>query len=551
MIYTERTVTVKSGKSSIDEPVILFRGDRGLEVRFLINETKLKYYSSTNLIEKIHATYGQLVIDKPDGSDIFSNITETKDGAIVFTITEDMIDEIPEVGFYTFQIRLYDDEKVSRVSIPPIEQGIEVREPIALEGEETGTEAIVDEGAVGYALVRETEEVVDTFDENGNYNKTVWATGDVISEAKLNKIEDALDILNQNDKSLNSKFDTSTTIERKDLSEVYPIVKSFQYPDGNAYTDTRGRSMFNIPLSDYIGFYITATCLYSSAIMVIFDASGKVLGHKGDAKENPDVGETWVDEHIVVSDLLEEYPTAHHISLSSFSLSSANTSLSVYADVEVESEGASNGVALPLNGKKWVVIGDSLTESNSRTSKNYHDYAADETGCTVINMGLSGSGYKKKDDTNNAFYQRVLNIPTDADIITIFGSGNDLSSGVDLGSVTDTGTDTLCGCMHKTIQNLFSVMPGARLGIVLPTPWIGHQPNNKDDAMAKYCEALKEIAGHYSIPVLDLYHGSNLRPWDATFRSLYYKKDDGNGVHPDEDGHALIANKFKMFIQSL
>ena len=201
MIYTERTVTVKSGKSSIDEPVILFRGDRGLEVRFLINETKLKYYSSTNLIEKIHATYGQLVIDKPDGSDIFSDVTETKDGAIVFTITADMIDEIPEVGFYTFQIRLYDDEKVSRVSIPPIEQGIEVREPLALEGEESGTEAIVDEGAVGYAMVRETEEVVDTFDDAGNYNKTVWATGDKITEGKLNKMEDALDILNQNDKN--------------------------------------------------------------------------------------------------------------------------------------------------------------------------------------------------------------------------------------------------------------------------------------------------------------------------------------------------------------
>ena len=51
--------------------------------------------------------------------------------------------------------------------------------------------------------------------------------------------------------------------------------------------------------------------------------------------------------------------------------------------------------------------------------------------------------------------------------------------------------------------------------------------------------------------MLDLYHGSNLRPWDDTFRDLYYKRDDGGRVHPDEDGHALLANKFEMFIRSL
>ena len=69
--------------------------------------------------------------------------------------------------------------------------------------------------------------------------------------------------------------------------------------------------------------------------------------------------------------------------------------------------------------------------------------------------------------------------------------------------------------------------------------------------MAKYSEALREVAKRYSIPVLDLYYGSNLRPWDETFKELYYKRDDGNSVHPDEDGHKILANKFKMFIQSL
>lgn len=44
-----------------------------------------------------------------------------------------MIDEIEELGVYTFQIRLMDENKQSRVTIPPVENGIEIKEPIAIE----------------------------------------------------------------------------------------------------------------------------------------------------------------------------------------------------------------------------------------------------------------------------------------------------------------------------------------------------------------------------------------------------------------------------------
>ena len=51
----------------------------------------------------------------------------------------------------------------------------------------------------------------------------------------------------------------------------------------------------------------------------------------------------------------------------------------------------------PLNDKKWVVVGDSLTEKNNRATKNYHDYISEEVGINVINMGVGGTGYKRKE----------------------------------------------------------------------------------------------------------------------------------------------------------
>lgn len=202
-------------------------------------------------------------------------------------------------------------------------------------------------------------------------------------------------------------------------------------------------------------------------------------------------------------------------------------------------------------GKKWVVIGDSLTEVNGRTTMRYHDYVSDNTGIAVVNMGMSGTGYARTKESETAFYQRIASVPTDADVVTIFGSGNDLGAGLELGTPTDTGTGTLCGCINTTIDNLIAIMPAVSLGIVSPTPWVGHPPHNTESNMAKYCAAMKTICENRSIPFLDLYHCSNLRPWTEEGRAACYTKDDGNGVHPDEKGHALIAPRFKAFLETL
>ena len=137
MIFTDRTVIVQKGTSSINDTIVLYRGDKNVEVRFTLNEgSPFKFGSgaSPNIIEKTEASYGQLVINTPnDLPSIFSEIVPTNEGKIVFTITAEMIDEITEVGYYTFQIRLFDENKGSRATLPEVNNGIEIREPIASE----------------------------------------------------------------------------------------------------------------------------------------------------------------------------------------------------------------------------------------------------------------------------------------------------------------------------------------------------------------------------------------------------------------------------------
>lgn len=199
----------------------------------------------------------------------------------------------------------------------------------------------------------------------------------------------------------------------------------------------------------------------------------------------------------------------------------------------------------------WVCVGDSLTEKNIRTTKHYHDYISEDTGISIINMGVGGTGYKRGEENSNAFYQRIANVPYNADVVTIFGSGNDLSLYDRVGTVTDTSTDTICGCINRTIDILYSINPVMQIGIITPTPWINYPTTTAGNNMEKYAEILVEICRRRSIPCLDLYHCSGLRPWDETFRDYAYSKDDGNGVHPDETGHKIIAPRIKNFIRNL
>lgn len=219
--------------------------------------------------------------------------------------------------------------------------------------------------------------------------------------------------------------------------------------------------------------------------------------------------------------------------------------------IQPMTRGSFIGMKLKWADRTWVCLGDSLTESNSRTTKHYFDYIAEKTGIKTVNLGVSGTGYMRRKDINRAFYQRVSDIPEDADVITIFGSGNDLSSDQTLGTVTDTGTDTICGCINATIDAIYERIPLARLGIVTPTPWVGSMPSKTTCGMAKYSEAIVEICKRRSIPCLDLYHESNLRPDDENFRKLAFSKDGGNGVHPDEKGHEIIAASFQSLLERL
>ena len=134
MIYTERVVTIKNTDAMIDSVVILYRGDKDVEIIFKIIDSKFKFSSTKgNVIDNTQAAFGQLAILNPGGTNVISDVSPCSEGLVIFKMTGPMMDELTEVGKYSFHIRLYNEDQTSRITLPPVMNGIEVREPIVVE----------------------------------------------------------------------------------------------------------------------------------------------------------------------------------------------------------------------------------------------------------------------------------------------------------------------------------------------------------------------------------------------------------------------------------
>ena len=232
MIHTKRTITVGKQESVMNYPVILYRGDREVEVEFELVGSGFTFSNDDDTFEYSDAAYCQLVLNTHSDEIVFSEVVECNDGKVVFVVTRELIDELDEVGVYGFQIRLYDEDMTARVTIPPVYYGFDIREPLS--SEDSG--AYVDQAMVGFSRVhaRQSDDENDIFDEEDMYNKTEWITRDLISADRLNKIEEAIYVVNERVVSNPSSVYIVTSMSENQIvgtGESFEITYRFASPN--------------------------------------------------------------------------------------------------------------------------------------------------------------------------------------------------------------------------------------------------------------------------------------------------------------------------------
>ncbi|MBR3932285.1 MAG: SGNH/GDSL hydrolase family protein [Clostridia bacterium] len=216
---------------------------------------------------------------------------------------------------------------------------------------------------------------------------------------------------------------------------------------------------------------------------------------------------------------------------------------------------------MKLQGLKVAFLGDSITEGvgTSAPENIYLNVLKKEAGLKeALNYGVSGTRFARQNllDTdeaieldNNSFSVRFKTMDDTADAVVVFGGTNDFGHGdAPIGCFDDRQPDTFYGACHYIFSGLIKKYLGKPIVIMTPLHRYEEARIEQDGKLKQlldYVNIIREVAEFYALPVLDLYATSGIQPKVEEIKKLYMP----DGLHPSDDGNAVIAAKLKNFME--
>jgi len=198
----------------------------------------------------------------------------------------------------------------------------------------------------------------------------------------------------------------------------------------------------------------------------------------------------------------------------------------------------------------YHAIGDSITAGSSVQGKQYFTYLGEL--CGFSNVTSDGVGGR---EMSSGIKTALLNIPDNADCVSIFAGTNDWGHHLPLGNIEDTtSSSTMYGSLkyicewmstNKPTVGFFFITPIQRNCDIWPADhestgtWVNSLGLKLDD----YVNAIKEVSAFYSIPCLNLFE--TCFNGHSNVISNVYMSD---GLHPNVAGHQIMARKISKFI---
>lgn len=219
---------------------------------------------------------------------------------------------------------------------------------------------------------------------------------------------------------------------------------------------------------------------------------------------------------------------------------------------------------MELKGKIINFLGDSITQG-AGTSCNeaiYHSILKEKYGLKEArNYGIGGTRVARQTEITSLirdrdFILRAKFMEKDADVVIVFGGTNDFGSGqAHLGTMEDRDPRTFYGALHTLVQDLIADYYDKTIVFITPlhryneVSCIGTwKPDGVEQHPLKdYVYAVKEVCEYYSVPVLDLFACGEL----SGNTPEWYVKYMPDGLHPNDEGHKIMANKIGKFLENL
>lgn len=202
---------------------------------------------------------------------------------------------------------------------------------------------------------------------------------------------------------------------------------------------------------------------------------------------------------------------------------------------------------MELQGKKILFLGDSITEGVGASSPEtcFVAQVARLSGAVCLNYGIGGTRIARQQtpsldpSTDRDFCGRVGQMAPDGDAVVVLGGTNDFGHGdAPLGSFDSRGPDTFYGALHTLYAALLEAYPSRPIAILTPIRR-SQETRPQRPELSAFVAAIRQVAAAYQLPLLDLY------PQEVFLHHL------PDGLHPDDAGHRLLAEKIVDFLKTL
>ena len=216
-----------------------------------------------------------------------------------------------------------------------------------------------------------------------------------------------------------------------------------------------------------------------------------------------------------------------------------------------------------LRGATVNFLGDSITFGVGASSleNRFTDVLAREFGLKQANnYGVSGSRIARQifitgAQSDEDYCMRMARMDESADAVVVFGGTNDYGHGeAPFGAPRDRDPGTFYGACHTLMRGLLERYAGKPVAILTPlhrldeeNPFGGGCKPYRAQPLSAYRQALIDVAAHYALPVLDLYAVSGIQPNNPVCRERLCP----DGLHPSDEGHAILARKIGLFLETL
>lgn len=181
--------------------------------------------------------------------------------------------------------------------------------------------------------------------------------------------------------------------------------------------------------------------------------------------------------------------------------------------VQKENESSSD-VYARFKNKKWTALGDSHTQQGYYTSQ-----VVNKLNLNLTNKGYGGSTIADN-ETGYSFIDRYQDIPSDSEIITIYGGTNDWGQSITLKNESnDHDETTVCGALRTILDYYCTNFKTAFIFVITPpTSFSKFEDNSYKNTleltMRDYAAAIKEVALEYSVPIIDFNSNSGINKFN-------------------------------------